>query len=308
MCLGFRCYDMDCIHLNRVNDLIPDCPGGSAEDEWHSLELQAGTVTYKCKSKNEISCVKGHSKCFNAFLVCIYDVDKEGVLQTCRDGAHLLDCEWTKCTNTHKCSESYCIPLRKVCDGVADCVNGEDEKDCENYFCHKMLRCLGTKICIHPVDVCDGIVHCPDGDDEMLCSIQRCPSDCLCIGLSAAECRGEHMLYIPPFGNDHLKYLSLGFPQMFVPELTNLSSQSSLLVLDMSNSVVMDICTPFRESCKLYDTLTYLLLQNNRLRQLVSGCFKYLPSLKTLRLEGNPLLFWSHDIFKSTKLSVLNIG
>ena len=34
-----------------------------------------------------------------------------------------------------KCPDSYCIHFKRVCDGNPDCQNGEDEEQCENYYC-----------------------------------------------------------------------------------------------------------------------------------------------------------------------------
>lgn len=43
----------------------------------------------------------------------------------------LLHTEHFKCpANTVKCPNSFCIPLKFVCDGKMQCPDGQDEADC----------------------------------------------------------------------------------------------------------------------------------------------------------------------------------
>ena len=42
--------------------------------------------------------------------------------------------DW-RCPNMYKCPDSYCIHYKRICDGHKDCINGEDELTCENYYC-----------------------------------------------------------------------------------------------------------------------------------------------------------------------------
>ena len=52
-----------------------------------------------------------------------------------RGGEHLHMCADWRCPNMFKCPDSYCIHFKRVCDGNLDCQNGEDEEQCENYYC-----------------------------------------------------------------------------------------------------------------------------------------------------------------------------
>ena len=133
MYLSFRCITWLCIDYRLVNYLIPDCH--EAEDEVHSLNIKSLGSVYRCIKRNEIQYVPGHSKCFKIHHLCVYDHDEFGNLTHCRDAAHLLNCTWIECTNTFKCPNSYCIPLRKVCDDREDCNGGEDEINCQNNIC-----------------------------------------------------------------------------------------------------------------------------------------------------------------------------
>ena len=80
-------------------------------------------------------------------------------------------------------TDSYCIPLRLLCDGTSDCADGEDEEGCDAFVCRGALRCRYDNICIHPIDICDGVVHClMSEDDESLCHMMECPGACVCSG------------------------------------------------------------------------------------------------------------------------------
>ena len=72
-----------------------------------------------------------------------------------------------------------------LCDGNADCPDGEDEQACEDFQSVGLLRCRGDDICIDPTNICDGIIHCLiSGDDEKLCHMLPCPERCICRGTS----------------------------------------------------------------------------------------------------------------------------
>ena len=44
----------------------------------------------------------------------------------------------------YHCPTSFCIPYRKICDGVRDCPMGEDEQDCGNYTCSGRTFVIGS--------------------------------------------------------------------------------------------------------------------------------------------------------------------
>ena len=178
-CFGFLCSSSACIDVNFVNDLIPDC--SDAQDESHGLAMKYQGLRFYCDMQ-----------------YMIYDHDIFGHISYCRNGAHLLNCRYMKCTNMFKCPESYCVPLRKVCDGIYDCYDGEDENNCHNNICPGYLKCWGAEFCIHPTEVCDGYPHCPQGDDEELRDFPGYPMGCKCLG-RALVCRDERFTYTPRF-------------------------------------------------------------------------------------------------------------
>lgn len=73
-------------------------------------------------------------------------------------------------------SNGFCIPGLLLCDGVPDCPNAEDERQCdgkdtcpEGYY-----YCRDPSSCLHESKLCDGRADCSDGSDESLCN--ACPA------------------------------------------------------------------------------------------------------------------------------------
>merc|ERR1719229_109329 len=71
----------------------------------------------------------------------------------------------------YKCGDSECIWSGFVCNGVRDCVNGEDEAQNCNFALitcpDGMFRCNSTGSCIDIKNQCNGIDDCKDGSDEL---------------------------------------------------------------------------------------------------------------------------------------------
>ncbi|KAL0116729.1 hypothetical protein PUN28_009973 [Cardiocondyla obscurior] len=77
----------------------------------------------------------------------------------------------------YKCSEhSMCIKLDKVCNGIKDCPNGEDEtRDCEKH-CKKNEFMCNNGECINSKNHCNSHFDCTDQSDEENCEIPKCKS------------------------------------------------------------------------------------------------------------------------------------
>lgn len=56
----------------------------------------------------------------------------------------------------------------RICDGVVDCQDIADEKNCA-YCPQGHLHCGIGRMCISKTKRCDGISDCPDGSDERGC-------------------------------------------------------------------------------------------------------------------------------------------
>jgi hypothetical protein len=128
--------------------------------------------------------------------LCVYEPQEE-VNVNCYS-ALVLYCNQVSCPLHYKCHLSYCIPIRHVCDGLADCISGEDEVMCSMMSCQGLFHCRDQTYCLPPWEVCDGTVHCTSQwkDDELYC--EQCPAGCQCHGNaiyctnSAVQLRDNH--------------------------------------------------------------------------------------------------------------------
>jgi len=98
--------------------------------------------------------------------------------------------------------EVFCHPwgmddscmVMAVCDGHADCINGEDEANCEDFQCYEGTSKVcstgnSSHVCIPHYSLCDGWVDCPeDHSDELGCteradcySDYECPDENTCL-------------------------------------------------------------------------------------------------------------------------------
>jgi len=85
--------------------------------------------------------------------------------------------------NQFRCSDGTCLPVEVICDGVADCKEGEEENDCDSFIYNTTFQCGGNQT-IHLSTVCNGVFDCRNGFDERMhvcqqeCSISqtRCDS------------------------------------------------------------------------------------------------------------------------------------
>ena len=110
----------------------------------------------------------------------------------CRDGSDEHGCAyWTSSCwpEQFRCLDRTCVDIRHRCDGIWDCVNGEDEMSCGAFICtpdpdstaparrrrnRGGAAYFGCKSgqCIPRGDYCDSKVDCEDGSDELF--------DCRC--------------------------------------------------------------------------------------------------------------------------------
>ena len=186
----YQCESGGCIQYDKFCNGIINCKYGDDETNClkdtslHPSINVSSAVQYIdsdfCYGGFDFLPCYSRTECFPIASICHYD-SSNGVLTHCADGTHIYGpCDFIACNDEFKCFQSYCIMTRKVCDGMADCPDADDEAHCENMSCPGHLRCYKTSYCVPPSEICDGTDHCPGGDDEHFC--QHCPQGCECKG------------------------------------------------------------------------------------------------------------------------------
>ena len=305
-CLGYQCLSGECIPLVNVNDLIPDCFGGEAEDERLLLRMFYHEEYFDCVERNHHPCVAGLPVCFTLDKLCVLDSDEEQNILWCRNGAHLSDCTYINCTNSYKCPQSYCIPLHRVCNGNPDCIHGEDEEMCDNYICKGLLRCKGSRICVHPAQICDGKSHCLQGDDEKFCDWKSCAVNCTCVGYSTI-CTGLVDETLPPMQSDYMKHMSVRRSYLPNPIFHNICYQKGLIYLNLSGNYIRDICSSLCRDCEIYKSIFLLDLSHNVIRTFKSSCVSKLTNLKIILLAYNSFQLIDGDAFFSLSVEYFDM-
>ena len=143
----FQCEGGGCVHYDQVCDNFADCPGEDDEIMCYNKKLishfdeqfiKESHVIGICNPLfNDLLMCRSKPQCYNSSAICHYD-HSGGAMAHCEDGSHLGSsslCQYIECTQHYKCLGSYCIPTRKICDGVIDCPVGDDEASCEAYSC-----------------------------------------------------------------------------------------------------------------------------------------------------------------------------
>lgn len=96
-------------------------------------------------------------------------------LEQCPNGLDERNCPESCGNEEYFCStERRCIPETWKCDGKSDCLDDEDEKFCD---CPSDSFKCNTGLCIPMKYSCDGTPHCADLSDEWGCSEIHKPTD-----------------------------------------------------------------------------------------------------------------------------------
>ena len=310
----FRCSDGELLDLALVDDLVPDCVGGDDERFLYELALQSYNP-HNCPDGAYLPCYPGHFTCFALHNLCKFKYDRFGHLRYCRNGVHLRDCSLFQCSGMFKCPMSYCISLQTVCDDHSDCLNGEDELNCDmNKTYPGMLLCKGGGF-VHPIQLCDDENDCEHRDDEYLCGLANCPQHCTCFGL-AMICTTNNHQYISPINLVHYKsfigQLNKDGPQLdnfesiinFNASGSQLTTYIELLLTKLKQVVNLDV-----SKCQLgyvrqsmfpnKSRLHYLSLAYNSLSMIPKDAFMRCPLLRYIDLSNQQIYKIDTESFKT---------
>ena len=299
----FLCHSGDQISIERVNDTVPDCPFHGDDETWLS---SSNIININHTVPLFLPCIHGHPKVYIHYHACLLTWQQPGELATCRNGGHLRNCTYHSCPDHYKCEYSYCIPLHAVCDGVGDCPDGEDEKNCEALSCPNILHCKRDNLCIHRNYINDGLIDCPSNRDDEVTALQiQCPQYCGCIGY-AAFCTNDGVVKF--IGNLNvlrmLVWHNLSY-QVFAKYLFHITF-NSLKVLDLSNSHVGE---NFSVILGDRNSMIRLILNNISLSEIRPNTFNGFYNLRDLQLQQNPVHRIHTDGFNGlSALTVLDLS
>ncbi len=313
---SFMCNDTSTIENKYAEDLAPDCTGGVDELLLRDL-FQNLNSSQLCAKISMFPCLPGHTKCFYLNQLCIYALDTNGILQSCRNGAHLGQCKSFQCPNYYKCPGQYCIPNDHVCDGNWNCPKGHEENNCIQRNCRNLFRCRKSKQCLHPTEVCNELKECPLGDDETLCVLSPCPLGCYCLA-RALECynldthkmtRGVnigHYVFVlithcqidaQAFFVQNCQFLNVSSNRLGYTDietiLTEITFADQLLMLDLGSNNLKTI----KRGLLKFSSLHSVFLKNTSLVQVDHLSFESLNNVVVLDLSQNHLSYFTRSLF-----------
>lgn len=210
----YDCGDGKCIYKSWRCDGDKDCANGADEENCTSTVSPSRNIFFPTNACHDWMFRCNNNKCIPMWWKC----DK---VNDCGDRSDEIGCSTenndTTITPTFtvstiepncssfqfECDSGACISKRYVCDGSADCANGEDERNCpidSNSFCGPgTFQCRSNHVCLPISKHCDKVTHCADGSDEedcfqigttdshpkLICAPGKFECDSTCIPLSS---------------------------------------------------------------------------------------------------------------------------
>ena len=293
--LYFACPTGGCVPLNSLCDGYANCQDAADESLCKQQSHAVGNIEQRYNatklslSPSWLNVSDGYGYfyrfCDESYLsysqLCVYDPGEHFEID-CYIYLH-AKCLYVSCPLNFKCHSSFCIPIRKVCDGVVDCFYGEDESFCLMITCKGLFQCRNESYCLPPWEVCDGTIHCPKwGDDELYCS--KCPAGCQCHG-NAVYCN----TVTASLNTTHLQ------------QLCQYTGIKALIYRASAENIIDHICHP--------ELMIYLVMQRVTQHLLSVNRSDTFPELRYLDLTHNTItMIPPCQLSGCNMLSILNLA
>ncbi|KAM9255799.1 sortilin-related receptor isoform 2-T2 [Cariama cristata] len=176
----FQCGNGHCIPNRWKCDEENDC------GDWSDEKDCEGSPVHPITTSIPPTCLPNHFRCNSG--ACIINSWVCDGYKDCTDGSDEEACPTSRpnvtatspvlpgrcsrfefeCQQLHKC-----IPNWKRCDGLRDCQDGTDERNCPTHStlsCPNGYKCEDGEACIMVTERCDGYLDCSDSSDERNCT------------------------------------------------------------------------------------------------------------------------------------------
>ena len=245
---------------------------------------------------------------FTAADLCYY---VPAAYNGCRDKSHLVACEEFNCQMKFKCHLGFCLDYDRVCDGQADCTNGDDEDKsmCGVHVCVGRLKCHGEQRCLDQQQLCDGIQDCKyTADDEISC---HCPDMCTC-QKNTAICNSLHNTTVLKFTSSiviktdlhgikvelsfmyHMsRLLAFDISHCNISSLTVSKHKNHIMYANISHNTLRIINANF---IYIYNKLILLDASYNDIQTLEYRWHRTQTRIETLLLNSNQLIYFPQNI------------
>ena len=253
-CHGFSCSSGQCIPSQGHCNQRPECWDESDERGCHNRTVQFAIE--HMKRENRMFLIEFDGKGY-------FTQQAMNISEVCPDTHYRCRTEWI-----------YCLPVYTRCNGYYDCIDQEDESDCETATCPGFYRCRDSAVCVHVDYLCDRWPHCPQHDDEWLCDM-TCPAQCLCQG-HAFLCPQPFSAHLFP----QLRYLDARGSGMTPSQFINNTYVVRLNLAHCSIRSLTDVVLPNLQTADVSDNAITSIDMNTDVK---------LPNLRELVLQGNPL-------------------
>ncbi|CAG9761665.1 unnamed protein product [Ceutorhynchus assimilis] len=116
-----------------------------------------------------VNCTKTELNCYNSRF------SSRKITKVCPEGMLLCN---HRCSNSKVLCGDVCYDIMKQrCNGVIDCLTGEDELGCDQETCPNQIACTDQTKCLKPQEICDEKPDCKNGFDELNCLRFSCKKD-----------------------------------------------------------------------------------------------------------------------------------